>query len=98
VGTARNRGAHSMLTMRQSASLKIGGGAKSLHTFLKSGGLFTCKMYYLRNGIKLVRNGVKCDVLNNKIPSASGGFVPRPPIRSIRNGRKQMKLARNVVP
>ena len=32
----------------------------------------------LRNGIKLVRNGVKCDVLNNNMPSASGGFAPDP--------------------
>jgi len=44
-----HRGVHSMLsmiTMRRSVSLKRKGGAKSLHTFLKSEGkLFTCKMF-----------------------------------------------------
>ena len=32
---------------------------------------------------KLMRNGVKCDVLNNKMPSASGASPPDTLIRAI---------------
>jgi len=60
-----------MLTMKQSASLKKIPGRDSCIHFLKWGEIISMSFYFPRNGIKLVRNSVKCDVLNNKKPSAS---------------------------
>jgi len=78
-----------------------------LHNFMKSGwGIISILNIFVsfRNGTKLVRNSVKCDVLNNKMPQASGGLAPGPPrppwtqpLELIRNGRKQIQGGRNVV-
>jgi hypothetical protein len=53
-----------MLTMKQSASLKKIPGRDSCIHFLKWGEIISMSFYFPRNGIKLVRNSVKSDVLN----------------------------------